>query len=429
MAINPALGAKIKGNRKNSETYSNYTEAGNAKNDGENSGSDPAAMLRARNEILETEGPDALKRFDAELQQNDPDLWEAMRREDATLGLQHDDIGASGRTTQLLGQNVLDAEDTEAQLEALGMQDYTYTPEDEQGAGYQLADKVEHAGDADPLSYELQNEAINQGRTDTTGVDAQKNVLGEYASLYSQGGLSAIDRARMAQARQIRGTQNKGNRAAILQRMEQMGRAGGNAELLAQLEGQQASENALAMDDLQTEAMALERRDAILRDSGALGGQVQTAQDAIDRFNAEGERTRIRENLDRENTATDKVWSENQSRDVTNTAERNKAHGAQFDEDSARDTRNTDRATEAARFNVGPNQGRRGQIHDVMGARGIVAGARSNVANHLIGERDKSDAQQAAQQAAIVGALGTGAEIGTSIYGASQSGEDYEEEA
>ena len=374
-------------------------------------------------------GPDseeAIANFEAYIEANRPDVYEQYQT-DKNTGSQSG-YGASGRANMLLGESVADAENTEAQIEALGLKDYTYNATLEDGAGYQLADKVEHAGAVDPLTLQMQQDAINQERTDTMGVDAQKGVLGEYANLYGQGGLSAIDRARMARARQVRATQAKGDRGAIMQRMEQMGRAGGNAELLAQLDAQGQAEQALAMDDLETESMALQRRDSMLRDAGNLGGQVQTAQDAIDRFNTLGERDRIKQNLDRENEARGATWTEVSERDTQFAADKNAAHGAQFSEDSARNARNANRRTEASRFNVSPTQGRRGQIDDMARARQLTAGARESVATNLTGAEARRDAKSAAQTAAIIGLTGTAGEIGTSVYNTAANDDDDDEE-
>lgn len=334
-----------------------------------------------------------------------------------------------GRAGAMYGENIADAKDIQDQVDALGMEDYTYDPAQEQGAGYQLVDQIEHAGAFDPYQAKLQDEAINQTRTDTTGVDAQRGVLGEYANLYAQGGLSAIDRARMAQARQQRMIQNRGAQGAIMARAEQMGRAGGNAELLSRLTTLQGSQNALAQDDMQTNALALERRDALLRDRASLGGRMQEAQDAIDAFNTLGERDRVRQNIDRENRAGEINFDERNVRDRNFTSERNAAHTTQFGEDSARDSRNTDRTNEARRFNVGPNQGRRGQVRDRAEAGADVRNARTNAAEHLKGIQAKDDATAGAQTAAIASALGQGGEFGLQAYQTFKSdGKDKDED-
>src|SRR5574342_18168 len=163
--------------------------------------------------------------------------------------------------------------------------DYGYTPALTEDVGYSPQDRYKYLDEVDPLEAALEEQAINQVRTDTTGVDAQKNVLGEYANLYAQGGLNAIDRARLEQARRTRAAQGRSAEEAIMADMEERGRAGSNAELLARQQAQQGATNARSMDDLQTMALGLQRRDALLRDQGTLGGQVQTAQDVIDQFN------------------------------------------------------------------------------------------------------------------------------------------------
>lgn len=389
--------------------------------------SNAGEVIQYRMQLDKSQGPAAVASYDAYLKRTNPALLDTAQAEAETYG--SSGYGGAGRANLLLGKNVSEAKLTEEELNALTQSDYQYDPTLEKGAGYQLEGKIEHAGRAADLSYaDLQERAIDQTRTDTFGVDAQKGVMSEMESLYNQGGLNEIDRARMAQARAQRRMQARGDRESVMQRMEQMGRAGGNAEMLGQLQANQAAENSMSMDDMQTQALGLERRDSLLHDKATIGGNVQSGMDAIDQFNTLGKRDIEMRRNEAEKAGRLHTYDENASRDRTFTGERNAAHGTQFAEDSSRDTRNADRVTEASRFRVQPGQGRRGMVMDRSNARGITAGARQNVAAGLTGYQGQRDAQKGAQEAALIGLGGTGAEVGGQIASAAASGDDDEEE-
>lgn len=110
-------------------------------------------------------------------------------------------------------------------------------------------------------------------------------------------GLTATDRARLAESQgQIAG-ESRGNRERILQSMRERGVSGSGLELAAMLEGQQASANRAAQSGLEIEGMAQQRALQAMQGAGQLGGQmgaqefgqqadIAQAKDAINRFNA-----------------------------------------------------------------------------------------------------------------------------------------------
>jgi hypothetical protein len=109
---------------------------------------------------------------------------------------------------------------------------------------------------ATPIDYELagtltpeqlqQTELRNILRNEQAR-QAQLDVLGEYQDL-SQTGLTAVDRAALAEIQNQIATQERGQREAILQNMAQRGLAGSGTELAANLlAGQSAAQRASQM--------------------------------------------------------------------------------------------------------------------------------------------------------------------------------------
>ena len=91
----------------------------------EGSNTSVAGYIQGRNYLREKYGEKVLAEYDRRLAETHPDMAEAMKAEDATKGFAQADFGAAGRANLLLGDIVLEAEKTEAQIEALGMEDYT----------------------------------------------------------------------------------------------------------------------------------------------------------------------------------------------------------------------------------------------------------------------------------------------------------------
>lgn len=292
------------------------------------------------------------------------------------------------RAEMLYGKNIADTQAAVNQIPT-SLSDYSYTAEQDQGPGYQLGDKVSTLGKFDPLQYDLQTQAINQTRTDTTGLDAQNKLLGTYQDLYNQGGLDDIDRARMAESQQVRAAQARGAEGAIMADAAEKGRAGGNAQLLSRLQAQQGAANGRAMDDLQTSALGLSRRNDLLAGQGAVAGQIQNSQDAIDQFNTMGERDRERDNIARKNAAKEANFKETGDRERTNVGIKNDAATAQFGADTDRSDKNTSRVNSEKAFNVSPGQGARGISSAKLAGQGMVNDARGSVADYLAGKKDK----------------------------------------
>lgn len=311
---------------------------------------------------------------------------------DATFGghLNRDgtEMDRLGRANQLAGQNILDAQGIEAQAAALGIDDYSYNAALDGGAGWNPEDQYAYLGQMDALGR------TDQRRTDTMGLDAQRSVLGMYSNALAQGGLDASDRARLEQSRSMRATQARGAEQAIMANAAEQGRMGGNAQLLSKLQAQQNSANQGAMDDLNIQAMALDRRNALMSGMGTVGYQVQSAQDAIDQFNTMGERDRKLQNFNEQN-----------SRDRYNTDTTNHGVDLRYGADTERSSLNTDRTNDASRFNVSPGQGSRGMVSDRAAASSGVQNARLNAMTQLTQHQEGKDAAKGANTQAWISAL------------------------
>ncbi len=332
------------------------------------------------------------------------------------------DVKALGIQAQ--GQNAI-ADAAEGQ-DALTADDYTVNPTLDEGAGYDLVDRLTMFGDALPLDQQLQLEAIRQGRTDTTGLDAQRSALGHLDAITSGGGLTAIERARMAKSQALREAQGRAAEGAIRADAEEQGRAGGRMSMLLRNQAQQRATNQRAQDDLDTQALALGRMDSAIRAQGDLGGSVQTAQDVIDKFNTEDARAQ----RDAANEARTETWRENNRRESANVGVKNQGAGAQFAADTARSDANTQRINQGEYFNKGPSGGQRGLMRDKLAAAEAVAGNADAAAALRTGHERAEDANDAARYGAIAsgvtGALGLGGDIATA--GLKEAWEDDDED-
>lgn len=118
--------------------------------------------------------------------------------------------------------------------------------------------------------------ALEGAGADPLAVEAQRDVIGRLSSLVDSGGLSAIDRARIADTRAQADQYLRGQREATLANMEARGMRGSGAELMSQLAAQQAAGQRASTENMQTEAMAQSRAMQAL---GMLGGQAGQLRD------------------------------------------------------------------------------------------------------------------------------------------------------
>lgn len=284
---------------------------------------------------------------------------------------------------------------------------YIWNPYLDQGAGYQVTDRLKMMGEADPLQLEYQREAIDQRRSNTTGRDAQGRSISDLDQIIQEGGLTAIDRARMARSNEMRGAAARGAEQAIMADAEEQGRGGGAQSTMARLMARQNQARMMASDDLETQAMALGRRDQAIGQRAAIGGQVQTAQDVIDNFNAMGRRDMEASRVNAINQGREATWNENNRRNAVDTGTYNAGVNMQYTDDSGRSARNTNTLNQADAFNAGPGQGARGAARDILGVSELISGdanAGAGILNAQGMQANQNAADRDAQQnAALTG--------------------------
>jgi len=204
-----------------------------------------------------------------------------------------------------------------------------YTPE-------MYADEAQYslAGELDP---DLVGRSEMYGiETDPRTTQAQMTALQGLTDVYSQGGMTDIDKAGLAEIQAAQQNTDRGQRDAILQQQAMRGQ-GGNT-LAALLQGQQGSSNAANMQALNVNAQAQQRALQAMIEGGQLGGQINQqqfgqqaaqsqAQDAINRFNNQNTNAARQYNLDaRQNISNQNIGGINRVRQA-NTDLRNQAMG------------------------------------------------------------------------------------------------------
>jgi hypothetical protein len=156
----------------------------------------------------------------------------------------------------------------------------------------------------------------------------QEDVLSKMGD-YTQDGMSAIDKARLAEVQNQINQQNRGNQEAIIQNMAQRGLAGSGSELAARLNSQQGGAQAGYLAGTDIAGQAAQRAYDALQSQGAYASQLQgqqygqmsnaaQASDMINRYNNEmSNQAKItdyqnRQNISNMNTAaTNQVAQQN----------------------------------------------------------------------------------------------------------------------
>ena len=112
--------------------------------------------------------------------------------------------------------------------------------------------------------------AFESAAADPAAIAAQQKALEKLTGIVDEGGLTAVDRARIAEARANEDQYLRGQREATLANLEARGMGGSGTELMAQLAQQQEAGQRLSQANLATEAQAQMRAMQAL---GMLGGQ------------------------------------------------------------------------------------------------------------------------------------------------------------
>lgn len=151
---------------------------------------------------------------------------------------------------------------------------------------------------------------------------AQMETLGQLGEAATSG-MTAIDRARLAEIQSQQATEQRGARDSILSQARQRGMGGSGMELAAQFQAQQEGANRASRQGVDVAAMAQQSaRDAALQRAGLAGSMEQAqfgrqamqaqAQDAINQFNTANR-----------NAASERNLSTRQGLSGMNTSQRN----------------------------------------------------------------------------------------------------------
>lgn len=226
----------------------------------------------------------------------------------------------------------------------------------------------------------------------------QEDVLSRLGE-YSQEGMSAIDKARLADIQNEINQQNRGNQEAILQNMAQRGLAGSGSELAARLNAQQGASQAGFLAGSDIAGQAAQRAFDSLQSEGAYAtglqqqqyGQLSNAAQAQDIIN--------QYNTQMKNTVGMEDWRNQQNIANMNTAARNQIK-----------QQNVDLANQATQYNVAqkPMQ------------QYAMQSNQAQMAMQGLGNQANISAQNAAANQQFWGGL-----IGSGIQGGSYAGGQY----
>lgn len=129
-------------------------------------------------------------------------------------------------------------------------------------------------------------------------ISAQKQALSQLKQVADEGGLTAIDRARLFDAKEEMATASRGAQEAILQEAQRRGVGGSGMEMANRMLAQQAAATRGARAGVDVAAEAQRRALEAIQQSGALAGTMRNqefseqarkaeATDAINRFNTD----------------------------------------------------------------------------------------------------------------------------------------------
>lgn len=255
-----------------------------------------------------------------------------------------------------------------------------------------LSDLLEDYGTPDTVGDKL-SDGYDVSRTPDSGmrnvnadpnsIAAQNEALQGFRDIAHQGGLTAIDRARMEQERQAQEQWLRGQRGATLRNMQQRGLGGSGAELASIFDSEQNAANRNAAGDLNTEALAQQRAMDALGMTGSMGATIRgqsfdegarraQAQDIINRENAQMTTDRNRYGADVRNQG---VYT-----DVGNT---NTTRNANTDIHNTGHTFDVNNANDAEKYGIDQGWQRFGANQGIAGA---LAGIDTGTANRLYGE-------------------------------------------
>ena len=180
----------------------------------------------------------------------------------------------------------------------------------------------------------VEGSAYDDIELDPTTRNTQLGALNKLGEIIEGGGMTAMDKARVAQINDEFNTTERGAREAINQNMAERGIAGGGSELAAKLAATQSASSNASRQAVEAAAEAQRRELEAIMKSGELGGQIRgqdygqaseraAAADAIAKFNAQNKQQVNLVNTASKNAAQEANLREKQRVADANTATRN----------------------------------------------------------------------------------------------------------
>lgn len=181
---------------------------------------------------------------------------------------------------------------------------------------YQLSELID-SGQLTPeqaTAIMQDSSALNQITLDPKLKQAQMEALAQLQDIGQNKGLTAMDRAQLAQIQSDEATQARGAREAILQNAQMRGMGGSGMEMLAQMQNAQDAATRQAARDTSVAGMAQQRALQAIQSAGQMGGQIQgqdfdqqariaAANDAINQFNTANKNQAMMQNVQANNDA------------------------------------------------------------------------------------------------------------------------------
>lgn len=143
----------------------------------------------------------------------------------------------------------------------------------------------------------LDKNAFNEIATNPAYTAAQEKALGQLQQIGEEGGLTALDRAKIQDIQDELNTTERGRQEALMQNARERGVGGSGLEMASRLASEQSAADRASRQGIDVAALAQQRALEAIQGAGQLGGQVReqqfgeqaqkaTAQNAIDAANA-----------------------------------------------------------------------------------------------------------------------------------------------
>lgn len=127
---------------------------------------------------------------------------------------------------------------------------------------------------------------------------AQQGALQQLQQIGSEGGLTAIDKAKLQDVTDQQNQVNRGQEQAIMQNARERGIGGSGLELASRLQGQQSAADRASRQGTDVAALAEQRALAAIQGAGQMGGQMQEAE-----FSGGAQKAQSQNAIDAANTA------------------------------------------------------------------------------------------------------------------------------